>query len=276
MGGDGCAGKPGRAGRRKSASPAINPLGIRPIPPKFGAVKSDLLRVLARCGLLALVVLVPSCATSRGVAGGSSRAGHPARPADADHPVRIACIGDSITYGLGIPDRETKNFPAQLGAMLGDGFDVRGFAVSGATAQRGGRLAMADLPAFRAAEQFRPEIVVLCLGTNDSKKIHWVSRSHFAAEYGALIDAIQGWPGSPKVFAACPIPVFGDSHGISARTLQDGVIPGIRTAARQRHVPVIDLNTPLQGHDEWTSDKIHPTSEGSAAIAREVKRGLHL
>src|SRR4051812_40315304 len=54
-------------------------------------------------------------------------------PADKDRKVRVACVGDSITFGSGIPDREHNAYPAQLANLLGDRYEVRNFGVSGAT-----------------------------------------------------------------------------------------------------------------------------------------------
>jgi len=44
----------------------------------------------------------------------------PINPANYSSPVKVACIGNSITYGSGIPDRPRDSYPAQLGRMLGD------------------------------------------------------------------------------------------------------------------------------------------------------------
>src|ERR1017187_8508802 len=51
---------------------------------------------------------------------------------------RVACVGDSITYGFGIADREHQSYPAQLGALLGSDWDARNYGVSGATLLKAG------------------------------------------------------------------------------------------------------------------------------------------
>lgn len=43
----------------------------------------------------------------------------------ASEPIRVACIGNSITYGAFIPNREMNCYPAQLQAYLGDGYEVK-------------------------------------------------------------------------------------------------------------------------------------------------------
>ena len=91
-----------------------------------------------------------------------------AADAPAEKTLRVACVGDSITYGSGIKDRHHDSYPAVLGRWLGPGWDVRNFGVSGATLLKKG-----DLPYFKqknheAAVAFTPDIVVIMLGTNDS------------------------------------------------------------------------------------------------------------
>lgn len=53
---------------------------------------------------------------------------------------RVACVGDSITYGAGIADRDRDSYPAQLASMLGDKWVVKNFGHSGATLLKNGDL----------------------------------------------------------------------------------------------------------------------------------------
>ena len=39
--------------------------------------------------------------------------------------IRVACVGNSITYGYTLSAPAQESWPAQLGAMLGPGYDVR-------------------------------------------------------------------------------------------------------------------------------------------------------
>ena len=56
-------------------------------------------------------------------------------PAEYDETIRVACVGDSITFGASIKDRENNNYPVVFGRSLGEKFDVRHFGVSGAWRQ---------------------------------------------------------------------------------------------------------------------------------------------
>ena len=41
-------------------------------------------------------------------------------PATAAEKLRVACVGDSITFGHGVEDREKNCYPKVLGDLLGD------------------------------------------------------------------------------------------------------------------------------------------------------------
>ena len=45
--------------------------------------------------------------------------------------IKIACVGDSVTYGYGIENRKKDTYPAVLQNMLGANYKVRNFGVSG-------------------------------------------------------------------------------------------------------------------------------------------------
>lgn len=46
-------------------------------------------------------------------------------------PIRVACVGNSITFGSSIANRDKDSYPAVLGQMLGEGYEVRNFGFSG-------------------------------------------------------------------------------------------------------------------------------------------------
>lgn len=56
----------------------------------------------------------------------------------AKQVIKVACVGNSITYGAGISNREKNSYPAQLQYYLGEGYEVRNFGSNGATAQSDG------------------------------------------------------------------------------------------------------------------------------------------
>ena len=92
-----------------------------------------------------------------------------ARP--APKPVRVACIGDSITYGMTLEDRETECYPARLQQMLGDGYQVANFGKNGATLLRHGHRPYMEQEEYKAAMKWPADIIVIHLGINDTETI---------------------------------------------------------------------------------------------------------
>ena len=81
-----------------------------------------------------------------------------------DQKTRIACIGNSITYGSTVINREKNAYPVQLQAMLGDEFDVKNFGVSGATLLKKGNKPYWKESAYNDALAFKPNIIFIKLG----------------------------------------------------------------------------------------------------------------
>ena len=79
--------------------------------------------------------------------------------------VRVACVGDSITFGYGLH----RTYPAELGRWLGTNYDVRNFGVSATTLLHRGDFPYIGRPAYTNALDFKADIVVIDFGANDSK-----------------------------------------------------------------------------------------------------------
>jgi len=189
-------------------------------------------------------------------------------------PTRVVCVGDSITYGHGIEKREKLSYPAQLGALLGPGYRVKNCGVSGATLLRQGDKPYFAQRPFSEAMEFQPGIVVIKLGTNDTKPQNWAYAGAFVEDYRRLIRDFKALPSRPKVYVCLPAPVYQDRFGIRASILNNGVIPAIKKVARQENVEVIDLHTALKGKPEMFPDSIHPNSQGTQLMAEMVANRL--
>jgi len=126
---------------------------------------------------------------------------------NAAEPIRIACVGDSITYGAGIENRDTNSYPAQLQTLLGDTYKVGNYGVSGRTL-----LKMGDKPYwkhknYKKALSFNPDIVIIKLGTNDIKPKNWKHKGEFTTDLTALVTSFQNLSSKPTVLLANPVPV---------------------------------------------------------------------
>lgn len=196
--------------------------------------------------------------------------GKPIRTEDYTQTVRIACIGDSITYGYSIKNRTKDSYPAQLGRMLGDKWQVRNFGVSGATMLKKGDLPYWDQQAFKDALAYNPNVVIIKLGTNDTKPQNWKYKDQFAADYADMIDRFAELPSKPHIWICKPVPAYGERWGISETIIKNELIPLISRIARNNNVPVINLYDPLSDKPELFPDQIHPNAEGANDIAKEI------
>lgn len=189
--------------------------------------------------------------------------------------VKIACIGNSITYGAGIENRDKLSYPAQLQAWLGDSYEVRNYGVSGATMLRKGDFPYWTRPEFKAALEWKPDIVIIKLGTNDSKPQNWQYASEFESDYSDMIAEFAAITPKPRILVALPVPVFTEEKwGIRDKIVRDEVIPKIKTVASKKKCQVIDLYTPLLPYKYAFPDDVHPNSIGASVMVEEIYRNL--
>ena len=201
------------------------------------------------------------------------------RPAGADPDddgrslIRVACIGDSITAGAGVMDRRLEAYPSQLDNMLGDDHEVRNFGVSGATMLNKGDRPYQEQKACRSALDFNPDVVVIMLGTNDTKPQNWRHKDEFAADARGLIDRFAALPSKPRIFLAHPVPVARPNFGINDAGVKEEQ-PIIDSVAAEAGATVIDLYGPLADRPEFFPDGVHPNAAGASIIAKGVFRAL--
>ena len=182
--------------------------------------------------------------------------------------VRVACIGNSITDGFGIGMAPVKGYPAVLQKKLGDGYQVKNFGVSARTMMNKGDLPYMNELAWRDAQAFNPNIVVIKLGTNDSKTHNW---AHGADEYRqsmqAMIDTLKALPSKPKIYLCSPIPAFKDSWTINDSVIVNGEMPIIKKLAKKNKCQFVDLHTSYTYGDMMLKDGIHPNAKGAEKMA---------
>lgn len=191
--------------------------------------------------------------------------------------VRVACVGDSITVGVGTANPNVESYPAQLGKLLGDKYEVRNFGHSGATALKASSpKSYFEQPEFHAATDFQPKVVIFMLGTNDADPPLWADqKQHFKGDYGALVAHFAGLGSKPMVYLCLPVPIRPGDFNDRVRYLRDEVSPIIREIAIERNLPLIDLYKPLENKLELLPDEVHPNAAGAAIIAETVYKTLN-
>ena len=187
--------------------------------------------------------------------------------------LRVACVGNSVTYGYGLSDREHTAYPVVLQQLLGKGFDVRNFGHSGATLLRHGHRPYTQLPEFRQAMDFKADLVVIHLGLNDTDPRNWPNYGdEFIGDYRALIDSFRVANPQAKIWICLMTPIFHRHSRFQSgtRDWHEAIQKTIRQIAATADVGLIDLHTPLYSHPELFPDALHPNAEGAAILARTV------
>lgn len=186
-------------------------------------------------------------------------------------PVRVACIGNSITYGYGIADRDSLSYPAQLQRMLGPDYEVGNFGHSGATLLRHGHRPYTALPEWRQALEFHPDIAVIHLGVNDTDPRDWpLYGNEFVSDYVAIIDTLRMINPSMTIYIAELSPLRSSHYRYRSGTHQWrlDVQQAIKNVAAATGVELISFDTLLRDRQNLITDGIHPNAEGSGLLAR--------
>ncbi len=187
---------------------------------------------------------------------------------------RVACVGDSITAGSGLSHPESSAYPAVLGQLLGNAYEVRNFGVSGATLLKGGDHPYTATGQFQEALAFLPRVVVIALGTNDSKPQNWRFQNTFERDLYGLVRAFLTLPSEPIVYLCTPPTVFQDRWGITAEITSGPIAATIRRASIREGWPLIDFELATRNSMDAFPDGIHPDAVGAAHLAVTVEAAL--
>lgn len=194
-----------------------------------------------------------------------------ARP--AQRPLRVACIGDSITYGMTLEDRESESYPARLQQMLGQGFEVGNFGKNGATLLRHGHRPYMEQEEYRAAMQWPADIIVIHLGINDTDPRNWPNyRDEFVGDYLALIDSLKSVSPEARLIIALMTPLADRHWRFQSGTRQwhGEIQESIRVVAELSGAELVDFHTPLYPYPQHIPDAVHPDSFGAKILAKVV------
>ena len=185
--------------------------------------------------------------------------------------IRIACVGNSITFGHDIVNRELNCYPAQLQALLGDGYDVGNFGRNAATLSHRGDTPYIQQPEYGQALAFLPDIVFIELGTNDSKPHNRVDSAAFRQDCLNLVESFRRLPTKPRIVLLLPPPCFSTgTFDISDEYIRDEIIPRLRDVAYEAGLEVVNLYTYFLDQGMWFPDHVHPSSVGAGMIASRL------
>ena len=203
--------------------------------------------------------------------------GRPVPPAKPG-TIKVACVGDSITFGslFTAADR----YPQQLEMLLDSGYSVRNFGAPGFTAQKAGDHPYWTHRYFGLSTEFAPDIVVIMLGTNDSKTQNWTGVSRYAEDMRALIQHYQSLPSKPRIILATPPSTFlvkGNDKlpsEMSAANIAE-MAESVKQIGAAQGLAVADVHAATASHPEFfLFDGIHPDGEGAGVIANTVHAAI--
>ena len=185
---------------------------------------------------------------------------------------RVACIGDSLTWGFSLPDPRRQSYPALLQKKLGTDYVVRNFGCNGASIRFDADLPYVDTMAYDESLAWNPDLVLLMLGSNDAMPWNW-DAAVFRHDYERIVTSYSELPSRPRIILIAPIRMFRvmgvTFGGLSPETLEEGVRPVIREVAEESGLQCIDL-VDLFSDARYCYDGVHPNAEGVGMMAEAV------
>lgn len=199
----------------------------------------------------------------------------------AETQVKVACVGNSITEGFGL-NWDEKKYPENLQTYLNQNatfenqFLVGNFGHSSQMFRKNSNESYWKSSKFTEAYDFNADIVVIELGTNDSKYYYNgsenyyeknVDRAEMLRDYESLIDTFAHQPQAPKIYAT--LQPYADNLGwfIMDTAIVNQINPIIKEAAINKGVNLIDLHSLFNDKDWLLTDNVHPNARGAQELA---------
>jgi lysophospholipase L1-like esterase len=193
-------------------------------------------------------------------------------------PIRVACVGDSITFGYALPEatRPQSSYPGMLARRLGGGFIVKNFGHTGCTLMNLDWLPpLIKTGEYKSSLAFKPDIVILMGGTNDGHPRNWAHMTQFERDLKQITHSYLTMPQHPKVILMTPPRictkaekgVLEDDH---CNNVNQGLPPILRSFARTNALQLIDSRLAVTTRDCYGIDGIHLNEKGCMKLANQV------
>lgn len=187
--------------------------------------------------------------------------------------IKVACVGNSITYGYGIENREQNSYPSVLQRLLGKGYKVGNFGHSGATLLSKGHRPYIQQEEYKKAIAFAGDIVVIHLGINDTDPRNWPNhRNDFVKDYLTLISSFKKANPKARIVIArmSPLSHRHPRFESGTRDWHAEIQQAIALVAQQTNAQLIDFHEPLYHFPQMLPDAVHPNAQGAAILAQVV------
>ncbi len=240
----------------------------------ISAYKGEKMKALKRASTIALILAI----ILGGIFGylySSGLSGQHSYDEPRDGDIRIACVGDSVTYGHGVSGWLKNNYPKQLDTLLGDGYCVNNYGHSGATVQNTGDQPYTTYSEYPTSLAFQADIIIFMMGSNDSKPENWQGEEAFRAEYLAHLAEYKKDNPDVRIILATPPTAFypdGATEGLTNYDIDpvivDEIAEIVRDVASDEGYELIDINALTDDHPElFLSDNVHPNKDGATFLA---------
>ena len=192
-------------------------------------------------------------------------------------PIRVVCVGDSITEGYGVG--ASQAYPVRLQELLGAGYAVKNCGMSGRTISSKSDSPYITLNLWKEAKDFQPQIAVIMLGSNDAKGANLVHAAGLAGDLAAMVKELQSLTSKPQVVLCLPCVVLGAGNfDINEGRLLQAVIPAVQEVAKDLKLPLIDIHGVTKAATDkdpsLIPDLVHPNGAGYTLIAETVRDAL--
>jgi acyl-CoA thioesterase-1 len=220
--------------------------------------------LIAAAGLVAVGAIVGGVTFSLAFA-------NPPAPTVETHKIRVAAIGDSNTYGLGVAldHRSANSYPGQLQSLLGPDYEVLNYGLNSRTLLSTGNKPYTAERFFTLSQRAQPNVVLIMLGTNDSKPQNW-NAAEYEKQLETFATTYRNLASKPAVYLLTPPAAFANSALIDPQVIADQVVPIVIRVGAKLNLPVIDIYAVTKNHSSWFSDGIHPNAAGYKLIADAV------
>ncbi len=189
------------------------------------------------------------------------------------NPIRIACLGDSITYGVGASSQANR-WTSQLQNTLGEAYKVHNYGISGRTMLSKGNLPLINDQPYQYAIDCHADIILIALGTNDSKAQNWQHKNDFEKDYTKMINELKKDNPQATIYCLLPIPALTKSPDIDNDIICKEIIPSIKKVALENRCNVIDLNKAVPRSVDFIPDNVHPNDKGHAIMSESIYQAI--
>lgn len=186
---------------------------------------------------------------------------------------KVAFVGDSITYGAGVANRDTEAFVSIVDTMTDDSYEVANFGVSATSALSSAKQPYIKTEEYKMSLDFGADILFIMFGTNDIKYENWdEGKPNFETDYINLINSYKEVNPKVKVYVGIPPRIFKENvfGERSPQILENEGIPAIYNVAEAVGAEVVDFFNPSLNHPEMFPDYLHPDAAGNKLFADVV------